>query len=239
MKIFTQEKQVIDAMRSQGGYATLKRLNEIIDFTSWKTKTPEASVRRIVQDSQAIFRIEPGLWALKESKDEILKHFNIANGDKCSHEKFSHAFYQGMIVEIGQMQHKKTFIPAQDKHKLFLDRELGEVSDMVELPSFTYESLLRRAKTIDVIWFNDRNTPSHFYEVEHTTNINNSLSKFYELQDFFSKFYIVAGKYRQSEYEDKINASIFSSIKKRVLFLNYEQVASMHSSISQQIKYQW
>lgn len=239
MKKYTQEQQVIDAIRSQGGYATLKRLNEVIDFTSWKSRTPEASVRRIVQDSHEIFRIQPGLWALEECRDATLKRFNIVIGDKNSQEKFSHAFYQGLLVEIGQMQHKTTYIPGQDKHKLFLDKELGEVSDMVELPSFTYESLLRKARTVDVIWFNERNMPSHFYEVEHTTDIKNSLSKFYELQDFFSKFFIVAGKYRQSEFDDKINASIFSAIRKRVAFLDYEQVASIHSSISQQVKFQW
>lgn len=63
MKKETQEYQVIEALRNEGGFATLRRLNEIMDFTSWKTKTPEATVRRIVQVSKEIFRIQP------ESKD--------------------------------------------------------------------------------------------------------------------------------------------------------------------------
>ena len=66
---YTQELQVIDAMRQQGGYATLRRLNETMDFTAWKTLTPEASVRRIVQQSKAIFKIQPGLWALEECRE--------------------------------------------------------------------------------------------------------------------------------------------------------------------------
>ena len=48
----------------------------------------------------------------------------------------------------------------------------------------------------------------HFYEVEHTTDIKNSLSKFYELQDFFAGFFIVASSERETEYNDKINAYI-------------------------------
>ena len=44
----TQEMQVVDAMRQEGGFATLRRLNEIVDFSTWKTKTPEATIRRIV-----------------------------------------------------------------------------------------------------------------------------------------------------------------------------------------------
>ena len=39
----TQEQQVIEAMRAEGGFVTLRRLNEILDFSSWGTKTPEAS----------------------------------------------------------------------------------------------------------------------------------------------------------------------------------------------------
>ena len=92
----TQEQQVIEILRSQGGYATLRRLNELLDFSTWKTKTPEASVRRIVQISDAIFRIQPGLWALEELRDEVLKKFEIKESDSSSVEQFNHAYYQGL-----------------------------------------------------------------------------------------------------------------------------------------------
>lgn len=235
----TQENQVIDALRSQGGYATLKRLNEIIDFSGWKTLTPEASVRRIVQQSNKIFRIQPGLWALEDCKAEVFRKFKVNIGDQRSEEKFNHSYYQGLLLEIGNFRKMHTYVPSQDRHHLFVDKELGELSSLDELPAFTYEKLLRKAKTIDVIWFNKRIMPSHFYEVEHTTDIKNSLSKFYELQDFFSKFYIVANKHREPEFNDKISDSIFLPIKNRVVFLNYDKVASMHSSLSQQVKIQW
>ena len=193
MKKTTQEDQVIEALRKQGGYATLRRLNEVIDFSTWKTLTPEASVRRIVQ---LIFRIQPGLWALEDARDSVLKKFNIINGDKQSEELFSHSYYQGLLIEIGRFRNSKTYIPPQDQHHLFLEKELGDITDLKLLPQFTYDNLLRKARTVDVIWFNERTMPTHFYEVEHTTDIKNSLSKFYELQDFFSSFYIVAGQYR-------------------------------------------
>lgn len=69
----TQEHQVIEALRKEGGFATLRRLNEVVDFSTWKTKTPEASVRRIVQNSQSVFKIQPGLWALEDCREEVLK----------------------------------------------------------------------------------------------------------------------------------------------------------------------
>ena len=61
MKKITQEQQVIETVRREGGYATFRRLNEIVDCSMWKTKTPEASIRRIVQESKMFFKIQPGL----------------------------------------------------------------------------------------------------------------------------------------------------------------------------------
>ena len=235
----TQEQQVIETLREQGGYATLRRLNEVMDFSTWKTKTPEASVRRIVQYSDAIFRIQPGLWALEESRDKVLQKFKIKEGDSKSIEMFNHAYYQGLLVEIGHYKRFATYVPPQDQHRLFLDKELGEITDHKIIPQFTFETLLRKARTVDVIWFNERSMPIHFYEVEHTTDIKDSLSKFYELQDFFSSFYIVANSHRENEFIDKINASIFSPIKGRVEFITYDKVASLHSNLSQQEQIIW
>lgn len=229
----TQESQVIEALRNRGGYATLRQLYQTLDFSSWKTKTPHSSVNRIVQNSNAIFKIQPGLWALEESREDVLRKFNLKLGNKKSEEQFNHGYYQGLLAEIGRYRHKITYIPAQDKNRLFLDRRLEEVADSIILPQFTHEAILRKAKTIDVIWFNERMMPSHFYEVEHTTDIKNSLSKFYELQDFFAGFFIVASSERETEYNDKINASIFNTIKDRVSFIDYEDVSRMYTGLRQ------
>lgn len=231
MKKETQEYQVIEALRKEGGFATLRRLNEIVDFSTWKTKTPEASVRRIVQDSQSVFRIQPGLWALKDCREKVLEKFKIDEGNRESEELFTHGYYQGLLVEIGKFRKRMTYIPSQDKNRMFLDKHLSEVADTYTLPLFTYDSLLRKARTVDVIWFNERQMPSDFYEVEHTTDIKNSLSKFYELQDFFSKFYIVANICRKEEFNDKISVSMYGSIKSCVQFLDYERVVAMHANL--------
>ncbi|MBD5220439.1 MAG: hypothetical protein HDS72_09465 [Bacteroidales bacterium] len=239
MKKLTQENQVIETLRKLGGYATLRRLNEVMDFSSWKTLTPEASVRRIVQLSNSIFKIRPGLWALEEVRNEVLMKFKLTTENEQSEELFSHSYYQGLLIEIGRFRNLKTYIPPQDKHHMFLETELGEMTDLKILPQFTYENLLRKARTVDVIWFNERTMPTHFYEVEHTTDIKNSLSKFYELQDFFSSFYIVAGQHRENEFQDKLSASIFSSIRDRVCFITYDKVAALHSNLSQQKNILW
>lgn len=231
MKKITQTQQVINVLRSVGGYATLRRLNELIDFSSWATKTPEASVRRIVQESPEIFKVQPGLWALEEMRDAVLRKFDLKLGDRKSEELFTHGYYQGLLVEIGKYRNQMTYVPAQDKNRIFIDKRLGEMTDTTELPEFTYEELRRKAKTVDVIWFNERRMPSDFYEVEHTTDIKNSLSKFYELQDFNAGFYIVAEDSRKKEYEDKLHVSMFQAIENRVKFLDYGRVVSMYEGL--------
>lgn len=232
MTIMTQEQQVIETMRELGGYATFRRLNSTVDFSTWKTKTPEASIRRIVQNSDHIFRIQPGLWALEECREEVLKLFELKPGNAKSEELFTHGYYQGLLVEIGKFRHQTTYVPAQDKNRLFIGQRLSELTDTTVIPAFTYDGLLKRARTVDVIWFNERMMPSAFYEVEHTTDIKNSLSKFYELQDFQAGFYIVANISRKKEFEDKLHVSIFSSIENRVKFLDYDKVASLHEGLS-------
>ena len=66
-------------MKRNGGFATLGYLNNSVDVSEWITKTPFATIRRIVQDGRFFFKIKPGLWALKSFKEEVLLKFNIAD----------------------------------------------------------------------------------------------------------------------------------------------------------------
>ncbi|MBR1379651.1 MAG: hypothetical protein IJ557_11065 [Bacteroidaceae bacterium] len=230
-KKYTQTQQVIDTLRRNGGYATLGNLYHLVDTSAWATNTPHESIRRIVQNSPDIFKIRPGLWALEECRDEVIQKIALKPGNKRSEETFTHGYYQGLLVEIGKFKRLTTYVPAQDQNRLFIDRRLGEIADTTDLPDFTYDNLKRRARTIDVIWFNERKMPSCFYEVEHSTDIKNSLSKFYELQDFHSDFFIVADAVREKEFEDKLHVSMFSPIEKRVRFLKYSQVAKLYEGM--------
>lgn len=234
----TQDEIVIQALRQNGGFATLKRLYELIDFTHWKTKTPEKSVNCIVQRNPHIFKIQPGLWALEDCREQVMQHFQITEKEK-SKEIFSHSYYQGLLVEIGKMSKYKTFIPAQDKNRIYLNTTLGNVSDTTSIPPFSYPEIIRRAKTVDVIWFNERKLPSKMFEVEHTTDIKNSLEKFYELQDFHIEFTIVADKSRKNQFDDIIHRSIFSAIKERVVFRCYDSIAKKYNGLKEEVASGW
>jgi len=220
----TQKDQVIEIMEHNGGYATLQQLNHLIDFKLWNTKTPQASVRRIVQTNDEFFKIKPGLWALAEYKKDVLKKFDIEESNKESFEEFSHSYYQGIIVELGNMHNFKTYVPNQDKNRKFLEKRLLDITTEKELPPFTYDSIANRARTVDVIWFNERTMPCRFYEVEHSTNISNSLDKFYELQDFRADFYIVAEESRRKQFDTLMERSMYKRIVNYVKFFNYDNL---------------
>lgn len=228
-----QYEAVIQTLEKLGGVATLGQLNQEvfkIKDCEWKTKTPFASIRRIVQENENIYKIKPGLWALKSFQKELEQKGIIVETEKNKDSKelieFNHSYYQGLLVSIGNMKNLGTFIPHQDKNKLFLHEKLGDLRTLKELPKYSYDSFVSRSSTIDVIWFNERNMPNSFFEVEHSTDIQNSLMKYNDLQDFYTRMFIVADEKRYEEYVKKLSYFAFSKMKsnKRVDFLSYDEL---------------
>jgi len=230
-----QHEAVILAMKQSGGYATLGQLYQTapkIPGANWTTKTPFASIRRIVQTHDEFFKIRPGLWGLTSEKDKILSLFSVENTHS-TEKDYSHYFFQGLIAEIGNLKGFETFIPAQDKNKPFVKQKLGDIATSTRLYEFTYADVLRKAQTIDVAWFNVRKYPNSLFEIEHSTDIYNSLLKFMELQDFRTNFFIAADSLRQAEFDSKISSNTFAPIKPFVKFWNYDLVLNLHAKVSE------
>lgn len=220
----TQWEQVYDAMEANGGFATFSQLYDLIDFTKWGTKTPHATVRQIVQLHKEFFKIKPGLWGLTEREKEIRDLLGINKDNTFKNKETKHSYYQGVITMIGNMRNFITYIPNQDKNKMYLNKPLKDISSLDNIYNFTYDEILNKAKTVDVIWFNVRRMPMAFYEIENSTDITHSLNKFYELQDFHSRFIIVAPKERKREYIKGISNSIYNDIKERISFKSYDEI---------------
>jgi hypothetical protein len=234
-----QYEAVILTIEKLGGIATLGKLYQevfkIKDCNWEKVKTPFASIRRIVQTTKEIYKIKPGLYGLVKFKKFNEEKGFISETEKNQNKKniieFNHTYYQGLIVEIGNLENFQTYIPPQDKNSKYqLDKSLVELAITTTLPPFSYPAILKRAKTVDVIWFNERGMPYSFFEVEHTTDIEHSLLKFGDLQDFNSKFNIVADEKRKREFDGKINTSLLKPIKDKVKFLSYEYIFKWYGS---------
>ena len=239
-----QYEAVILTIERLGGVATLGELNhEVfkIKECEWKTKTPFASIRRIVQQRKEIYKIKPGLYGLEQFRKENELKGIIQEDEKNKNSEeiknFNHSYYQGLLVNMGNLKNLKTFIPNQDKNKKFIDKKLSEISSLNEIPMFTYKELVKRSSTIDVIWFNERKMPHSFFEVEHSTDIQNSLLKFYDLQDFYSRMIIVADKRRKKEFENKIGYTAFNELKARVKFLDYEELVKQYEQTIERLSF--
>lgn len=226
-----QQQAVIQTMERLGGIATLGQLySEVFKIKNceWKTKTPFASIRRIVQLHKEIYKIKPGLYGLTAKKNENESRGIIAETDtnKNSSEvqSFGHTYHQALLLIIGKLRRFECWAPNQDKNKMFVNESLGSLRTVQQMPPFSYEQLVNRSSTVDVIWFNDRKMPNSFFEVEHGTDMKNSLLKFNDLQDFHSRMVIVSDASRRNEFESTIRFSAFSDIAKRVDFLSYERL---------------
>ena len=102
-----QYEAVIETLERLGGVATLGELNtEVfrIKECEWKTKTPFASIRRIVQKTEGIYKIKPGLYALEKFRKQLEDRGIIVetekNKDSVENIKFNHAYYQGILLII-------------------------------------------------------------------------------------------------------------------------------------------
>jgi hypothetical protein len=225
-----QYEAVIEAMRQSGGYATLGQLYRSalkIPGCQWGTKTPYASIRRIVQVyDKHFFKIRPGLWALNSHRGEVLAKLALDNDAAPRHPiEFNHSYYQGLLVEIGNLKRYETFVPHQDKNRPFMSRRLAEIATLRQLPPFTHQRLLKRAGTVDVSWFNKRNLPHVFFEVEHSTDFRNSLQKFVEFRDFRIKFRVVADEARRGEFENRLADYQFTPVRAETTFISYDKLS--------------
>lgn len=229
----TQAQAVIETIDRLGGIATLNQINQHVfevEECVWKTKTPFASVRRIVQQTKGIYKIKPGLYALETHRKQLEQDGITVQTEKNKNSEevkaFNHLYYQGLLLEIGRMRHLDTFVPNQDKNKMFIKTPLGEIRTLQTIPQYSYTDLVERSSTIDVIWFNDHRMPHSFYEIEHSTDIQNSLLKFNDLKDFSARMVIVADEKRHAEFGSKMNYAAFDALRenKRVAFLSYESL---------------
>ncbi len=234
-----QHEAVIKVMEANGGWATLGYLYQEapkVPDVIWGTKTPYKSINRIVQTHEEFFKIRPGLWALKAYKNQLPSEIFVNTDDQRGKPQvieFNHTYYQGLLVEIGNLSQMITYIPKQDSKKLFVDKPLSHLARLGKIYPFGYDELVRKAGMVDVVWFNRREMPTAMFEVEHSTDIQNSLLKFNELQDFHIRFHIVADTKRKPEFERKIAYDAFVNIQSRVKFWNYDDVSALHTKMAE------
>ncbi len=140
-----QHEAVIKVMESKGGYTTLGSLyQEVLKIKGceWKTKTPFASIRRIVQDKKLFFKIRPGLWALLAYKEKLPPEILSAkNLPKSAQEEYNHTYYQGQFIPDAY----KVYISSLERIGKFKD---GENRIDILIVKLQKETSIERARTM-------------------------------------------------------------------------------------------
>ncbi len=218
-------------MEQLGGIATLPQLYKLVltdpEFEH-ATRTPRETIRRIVRTRPEIVPLRIGVYGLRSHETEFPPELAATGVPRKIRADYDHYLIQGKLIEVGKNLGYKTCIPAQDVNRPFLKKTLGEIADMNKPYEFGYSEIVKRAATVDVIWFNARKMPTAFVEVEHSTDFQNSLGKFTDLQDFFSQFYLVAEADKQELFMKKIKIAAYADIRERVGFISYKKASDWH-----------
>lgn len=222
--------EAIEQIMLNNGYlASLQHIYK--EFSKYRVltgKTPFKTIQERVQRDKRFTRIGLGLYAITEFLEKIQKE----EEPKKEKEKveYQHAKIQGMLLEIGELQQYETY--TYDKNKTFDGKALGLITSVKKCPDFTYPNIIQQSvKFIDVIWFNKRKFPASVYEVENSTDFRSALIKFFELQDFTTKFFVVSPEVRRQKFYTEIRKRAFEPIVNRCQFRAYGEIEQYYQSL--------
>lgn len=141
-----------------------------------------------------------------------------------------HGAVQGMLLEIGNYLGYLTY--TSDKNRSFDGKPLSSLCGLQRVPEFTYEEIVRITSLRDVVWFSNSQHPfpKYVYDVENTTDFDNSMHQMYRLRETTARFVLVADTKKQKLFEQKIRSEPFVQIASRYAFRSYEQVARFYFS---------
>lgn len=233
LKEFTEEAVTL-------GQLTNKLLGPGGAANSWGTKTPDATIRRIVRHHPDIETLSRGLYCTADSPTS-----SFQSGKADLDDPTQHTICQGILVELGNLQGYMTRVAKQDTGKSYIplfgaakNVDLGKICTLNELPDFIPPVLLNYvgsdAATIDVTWFDDSTRmPVAMFEVETSTDWRRSLEKFLALQYFHISFCIVS-------YRDKVDKLLQRPgreiLKERVKFVDIGELNELQTEGSPKVR---
>lgn len=137
----------------------------------------------------------------------------------------THEDAEGVLLELGNALGFDAY--TADPAKEFRGKRLSEIASLLEVPSFTFDRLLRTAKEIDVIWF-EEGFPAYCFEVEHTTGVRDGLLRLFNLRQLNAKFFIVALGEVITKFQTEVMKDPFYQLKERYIFRSYEQLIGLY-----------
>lgn len=192
------------------------------------SKEWEAGIRGVLyRDLNKRFkRVGLSLYALIDYKEE-----KTPKTDKVR----MHSLMEGICIELGNFKNYDTY--TADPSAIYRDNvRLQNLATTIDLPPFTYPEILQETKRIDVLWFNQKSLQFPQYAIEVVDSIgtlNGAFNRCLQLQNFRTKFIIVAPEKHHEKYEQTLKLEAYQKEQDRFKFLNYDDLQTIYQNTAQ------
>lgn len=218
-------------LRDNGGSASLPVIyNNIEKYypTAKNSACWEAGIRgvlyRELNNGSRFKKVGLSIYALSDYQAE-----HIIKKDKCR----MHSLMEGICLEIGNTNKYQTY--TADPSMLYRDNTyLRDISTIKEIPPFTYQEIIHSAKLIDVLWFSTHCLafPLYAFEiVDSISTLNAAINRCLQLQNFRTKFWIVAPEIHHQKFEQTMAMSVYEPFKKMFSFIDYDTMQDQYQRL--------
>lgn len=219
-------------MEENGGVASWKYIYDNIEkyYPGIKSsKEWQAGIRgvlyREIKDNRSFQKLGFGTFALLEYEQE--KQIRKIKKDKVR----MHSYIEGIMVELGNYEKFDTHC-ADPSAEFQENISINQLTTIEDFPEFTYPSITKIAKRIDVVWFNKKGYkfPKRVIEVVDTIGtLGDSLQRMYQLKEFDTEFVVLHPESHKQKIERMIEREPYSILKNRFVVKNYDEIINYYN----------
>lgn len=231
MKKITKVDAIKKVLDENNGVATLDIIYQRIGNhypNARSSKNWEAGIRgvlyRELSNNNIFKKVGLGLYALKDYKEEQIEDVKKDNYRM-------HSFMEGICLEIGNFLKLKTF--TADPNAKYNSIALSNIASLSDIPFFTYNEILDRAKRIDVLWFNEKGFqfPKRAIEiVDSIGTLESALKRTFQLIEFNLDFYILCKNEHKNKIEKEIKSEPYIRVKNRYKVRDYDYILDLYKN---------
>ena len=232
----TKVEAIKKVMEDNGGVASWKIIYKNIEkyYPSIKSSISwQQGIRgvlyREISNSQSFKKLSFGIFALINYQEEKIKTENKIR---------MHSYIEGICIELGNFNNFYTY--TADPSAIYKDNiKLSDITSLDEIPSFTYQDIIKTVSRIDVIWFNKTGYifPKQVFEVvDSIGTLGEAFNRILQTSDFNTKFHIIGRKEYIKQFNNKLNRKPFNEFKDRYTFQSYEQLIDFYNIEVQRTK---
>lgn len=233
----TKVEAIKRVMEDNGGTISLSELYKRITKyypNAMQAKDWTAGIRgvlyREIRNNRTFKKIGLSIYALKD--------YIVEEKPRSDDIVRMHSYIEGLCIEIGNFEGFATY--TADPNADYRDNvKLGHLTTIKDCPAFSYPEITKKAKLIDVIWFNNDGLyfPKKVLEiVDSIGTLDAALNRSLQLKNFRTDFVIVAPEKYRNKYEQTINLEIYNQYNKMFKFINYDYVQNFYNILSERKK---